>query len=313
MVDAQHYAAVVKASHEAAASLQGGANASYIPYLASVPSHLSGLTLVLTDGQVFSEGDSDYQFAIESISKVATLALALEQHGPAEVQKKIGADPTGMPFNSVTALELHDDRPQSPLVNAGAMATVSLIQADNAEDRWARILDMQSRLVGHPVELSEEVNHSEQTTNFHNRAIAWLLYSAGTLYTDPMETCDVYTRQCSTLISCRDLAVLGATLASGGINPLNRERVLQSTNVPHILAEMSMEGLYDSSGDWAYTVGLPGKSGVGGGVMAVMPGKGAIAGFSPPLDPIGNSVRGQQMVVAVAKALGWNLYQVPQG
>lgn len=311
MVDPTRYAAAVKAAYDTFASSDGGANASYIPYLASVPSNLVGLTLVLSDGQVFSQGDSDYRFAIESISKVATLALALEQHGPSLVQAKVGANPTGMPFNSVTALELHDDRPQSPLVNAGAMATVSLIQAKGAEDRWAQILGMQSRLVGHPVELSEEVNRSEQTTNFHNRAIAWLLYSAGTLYSDPMEACDVYTRQCSTLISCTDLAVFGATLASGGLNPLTGERVVQATNVPPILAEMTMEGLYDTSGDWAYTVGLPGKSGVGGGVLAVMPGQGAIAGFSPPLDPTGNSVRGQRMVAAVAQALGWNLYQVP--
>lgn len=312
MDDAARYGEAVKAAYDAFSKLEGGANASYIPYLASVPAHLVGLTLVFTDGQLFSQGDSDYRFAIESISKVATLALALEQHGPAVIQAKLGADPTGMPFNSVTALELHDDRPQSPLVNAGAMATVSLIQAESAEDRWARILAMQSSLVGHPVELSDEVNHSEQTTNFHNRAIAWLLYSAGTLYSDPMEACMVYTRQCSTLISCRDLAVFGATLASGGRNPLTGEQVLQAANVPPILAEMTMEGLYETSGDWAYTVGLPGKSGVGGGVVAVMPGKGAIAGFSPPLDPSGNSVRGQRMVAALAQALGWNLYRVPE-
>lgn len=311
MDDPANCSAALKASFESFSNAEGGVNASYIPYLASVPAHLVGLSLVLTDGQIFHLGDSDYRFPIESISKVATLALALEQHGPAIVQQKIGANPTGMPFNSVTALELHDDRPQSPLVNAGAMATVSLIQAENIEDRWAKILRMQSQLAGHPIELSEEVNQSEQSTNFHNRAIAWLLYSAGTLYSDPMEACDVYTRQCSTLISCTDLAVFGATLASGGVNPITQKRVIQSANVPHILAEMTMEGLYDTSGDWAYSVGLPGKSGVGGGIVAVMPGRGAIAGFSPPLDTTGNSVRGQLMVSALAKSLGWNLYRVP--
>jgi glutaminase len=159
--------------------------------------------------------------------------------------------------------------------------------------------------------LSDEVNRSEQTTNFHNRAIAWLLYSAGTMYCEPMQACDVYTRQCSTLITAVDLATMGATLAAGGVNPVTRERVLAAANVPPILAEMTMEGLYDSSGDWAYTVGLPGKSGVGGGLVAVMPGWGAIAGFSPPLDEVGNSVRAQAMVAQVARALGLNLYRVP--
>ena len=209
------------------------------------------------------------------------------------------------------ALELHGDKPLSPLVNAGAMATVSLVKAANAEERWSRILAMQSALANRQIAMSEDVNHSEQTTNFHNRAIAWLLYSAGTMYSDPMQACDVYTRQCSTLITALDLAVMGATLASGGINPLSKKRILTASNVPHILAEMAMEGLYDSSGDWAYSVGLPGKSGVGGGILAVAPGQLAIAAFSPPLDPVGNSVRGQLMVADVAKSLGLNVYRVP--
>ncbi|MCU0897054.1 MAG: glutaminase A [Burkholderiales bacterium] len=309
--DPSTLAAAVENAHALFHAAPGGANANYIPYLASVPSHLAGVALVTVDGKVYEKGDTRFEFAIESISKVCTLALALEQHGPDAVQKKIGADATGMPFNSVTALELHGDRPLSPLVNAGAISAVSFIAAKDAEDRWTQILAMQGKLAGRAIRLSDEVNRSEQTTNFHNRAIAWLLYSAGTLYSDPMAATDVYTRQCSTLITCADLAVMGATLASGGVNPLTRERVLAAANVPHILAEMTMEGLYDTSGDWAYTVGLPGKSGVGGGILAVMPGVGAIAAFSPPLDPAGNSVRGQLMVSHVAKTLGWNLYKVP--
>ncbi len=309
--DATKIQAAVTRAHASFATAKGGANASYIPYLASVPAHLAGLAVVTIDGQVFEVGDARFAFAIESLSKVFTLALALEDVGPGEVHEKIGADPTGLPFNSVTALTLHDGKPLSPLVNAGAMSTVSLVKGTGAEERWARILDMQSRLAGRQIALSEEVNRSEQTTNFHNRAIAWLLYSAGTMYSDAMEACDVYTRQCSTLITTVDLATMGATLASGGVNPATRARVLQASNVPHILAEMTMEGLYDASGDWAYTVGLPGKSGVGGGILAVMPGQMAIAGFSPPLDQVGNSVRGQLMVADVARTLGLNLYQVP--
>jgi glutaminase len=304
-------AAAVAAAHAQFRAAPGGVNASYIPYLASVPPNLAAVAVVTIEGGVFEQGDVRHEFPIESISKVCTLALALEDVGPEEVRAKIGADPTGLPFNSVMALELHKGKPLSPLVNAGAMSTVSLIKAADREARWARILDMQCRLAGRPIELSDEVNRSEQTTNFHNRAIAWLLYSAGTMYCEPMEATDVYTRQCSTLITCTDLATMGATLAAGGVNPRTGERVLTATNVPRILAEMTMEGLYDTSGDWAYTVGLPGKSGVGGGILAVVPGVMAIAGFSPPLDPVGNSVRGQKMVAAVARALGLSLYRVP--
>jgi glutaminase len=298
----------VDTAHAAAKGETGGENASYIPYLASVPSHLFGLAVVTVDGQVFSAGDAEYAFAIESISKVFTLALVMELIGPEALRAKVGADPTGLPFNSVMALELHGGKPLSPLVNAGAISTASLVPGDGADACWATILDAQSRFAGRAVALSDDVNRSEQTTNFHNRAIGWLLYSAGTCYSDPMRAVDVYTRQCSTLITATDLATMGATLAAGGVNPVTKQRVIATANVPHILAEMTMEGLYDASGDFAYTVGLPGKSGVGGGILAVAPGKLAIAGFSPPLDPVGNSVRAQQGVAAIAKALELNLY-----
>lgn len=304
-----HLQQVVINAYSQFSSLTGGENASYIPYLASVSDHLSAAVIVTVDGDVFSQGDSEYRFALESISKICTLALALEDVGPDEVKKKVGADPTGMPFNSVIALELHNGKPLSPLVNAGAMSTVSLIKASDRENRWLRILDMQQNLAGAPVELSNEVNQSEQTTNFHNRAIAWLLYSAGFMYCDPMEACDVYTRQCSTLFNTIELATLGATFAAGGINPRTKKRVLTKSNIPFILAEMTMEGLYGSSGDWAYEVGLPSKSGVGGGILAVVPGVMGIAAFAPPLDPAGNSVRGQKMVASIARQLGYNLYR----
>ena len=305
-------AAATSAAHAAALAVSGGANASYIPYLASVPSGLCGVAVATADGQVFTAGDADYLFAIESISKVFTLALAMELSGPAAIRSKVGASPTGLPFNSVMALELHSGKPLSPLVNAGAIATASLIPGDSADQCWQKILDCQSAFAGRQIELSAEVNTSEQTTNFHNRAIAWLLYSAGTCYSDPMRATDVYTRQCSTLITAADLAVMGATLAAGGINPVTKKRVISAANVPHILAEMTMEGLYTASGEWAYTVGLPGKSGVGGGILAVAPGKLAIAAFAPPLDAAGNSVRAAAAVAHVARSLGLNLY-VPAG
>ncbi|MCC2309729.1 glutaminase A [Cellulomonas chengniuliangii] len=310
-LDAQTIQAAVDAAHRDNVALQGGANASYIPYLASVDSSLFGVAVVTAEGEVYSAGDADFEFAIESISKVFTMARAMADVGPVEFHQKIGADPTGLPFNSVMALELHNDKPLSPLVNAGAMSSASLVKAADTEQRWQRILETQRAFAGREVQLSPEVNTSEQTTNFHNRAIAWLLYSGGAMYSDPMEACDVYTRQCSTLISVKDLATMGATIASGGVNPVTGERVVDAELVPHMLAEMTMEGLYTSSGDWAYTVGLPGKSGVGGGVLSVAPGKLAIAAFSPPLDPVGNSVRGMAAVGQVAQRLDLSLYKVP--
>jgi glutaminase len=291
--------------------IEGGKNADYIPVLASVPGNLAGIAVATCDGAVHEAGDSRYAFAIESISKLATLALVMEAIGPDAVRAKVGTDPTGLPFDSVIALELHHGRPMSPLVNAGAIATASLVSGNTPEARWARILDMQSRLAGRSLTLSDVVNRSEQATNFHNRAIAWLLFSAGTCYADPLETLDIYTRQCSTLITVADLAAIGATLANDGVNPATGKRVLTGANVRHILAEMMMEGLYTASGDFAYCVGLPGKSGVGGGILAVAPGRLAIAGFAPPLDEAGNSVRGIAAVTSIARALRLNLFQPP--
>lgn len=285
-----------------------GENASYIPFLASVPSELIGLAFVSVTGDVIKIQDADYKYAIESISKVLTLALALEQSGADAIHSKIGADPTGLPFNSVMALELHQGMPLTPLVNAGAMATVSMIKATDKEQRWNDILNFQSLLSNSIIALSDEVNQSEQTTNEHNRAIAYLLQSSGRMYSDPMEACEVYTRQCSTLINSVELATVGATLANGGVNPLSGKQLIKTENIPHILAEMVMEGLYDTSGDWAYDVGLPAKSGVGGGLLSIIPNVGAIAAFSPRLDVYGNSVRGQQMIKYVAKSMAWNLF-----
>ncbi len=309
MQDLKTIQSALDVAHKELGQVPGGANADYIPFLANIPSDLSAVAVVTVDGNTLSAGDIHYRFAIESISKICTLALALEDWGAEIVQQKIGANATGMPFNSVMALELHGGKPLSPLVNAGAIASASLVKAKNTEERWNRILDIQRKLGSPQIKLSEELNKSEQTTNFHNRAIAWLLYSAGYLYCDPMEACDVYTRQCSTLVTTVELATMGATLASGGINPVSKERVLSTDNTPRILADMTMEGLYDTSGDWAYTVGLPGKSGVGGGILAVVPGVMGIAAFSPPLDKVGNSVRGQKMVASVANTLGYNLYK----
>ena len=303
--------AVVDA-HEKQKNRRGGTNASYIPMLAKVPSNLFGVCVATVDGQIFTAGDAGYEFALESISKVFTLALVIEQRGPQEVLRKVGASPTGHPFNSVSALEMHNNKPMSPLVNAGAIATASLVDAIDVDDRWRQILQVQSDFAGRQVAISEEINASEQSSNFHNRAIAWLLRDGGSIYCDPMEACDIYTRQCSTLVSTVDLAVMGATLASGGSNPLTGKLVIARENVPHVLAQMTMEGVYTRSGDWAYNVGLPAKSGVGGGLVAVVPGQLAIAAFSPPLDQVGNSVRAQAAVAQIAHTLELGLFNVPR-
>ncbi|QUR66761.1 glutaminase A [Mycobacterium spongiae] len=302
--------AVVDA-HKKHKSKRGGKNASYIPILGQVPSKLFGVCVATVDGQIFTAGDARYEFALESISKVFTLGLVIEQRGPEQFRGKVGVDPTGHPFNSVLALELHNDKPMSPLVNAGAISTISLVEAIDAEDRWRQILGVQGDFAGRPISMSEAINASEQATNFRNRAIAWLLRDGGYIYCDPMEACDIYTRQCSTLVTTVDLAVMGATLANGGSNPLTGTKVIARANVAHVLAQMAMEGVYTRSGDWAYTVGLPAKSGVGGGLVAVAPGQLAIAAFSPPLDEAGNSVRAQAAVAQIAHTLQLGLFNVP--
>ncbi|MCD9503614.1 glutaminase A [Photobacterium phosphoreum] len=305
-------AVVMQQALDEAKTNMDGENASYIPFLASVPSELTGLAFVSVTGEVIQLQDANYKFAIESISKIMTLGLVLEQSGADALHTKVGAEPTGMPFNSVLALELHQGKPLTPLVNAGAMATVSLVKATDKEQRWQQILNFQSLLANSNIVLSDEVNQSEQTTNTHNRAIALLLESSGRMYSEPLEACDVYTRQCSTLFNAVDLATVGATLANGGKNPCSGKQLIQTQNIPHILAEMAMEGLYDTSGDWAYDVGLPGKSGVGGGLLTVIPNIGALAAFSPRLDQFGNSIRGQQMIKHVTQAMAWNLFSSKQ-
>lgn len=309
IIDTKKLEAVLKQAHSAAESDQSGANASYIPALAKVPSNLFGLTAVTADGTVIETGDSSYPFAIESISKVFSMALVMEAVGAQEMLKKVGADPTGLPFNSVMALELHRGKPLSPLVNAGAMATVSLLPAASADEKWQKILDGYSQFAGHRLEVMDAVYTSETATNSHNKGIAWLMSSYGTLYDDPDTTCDIYTRQCSIAITCKDLAVMGSTLANGGVNPITGKAVINPEFLPHIFAEMTMEGLYGASGDFAYTVGLPGKSGVGGGLLAVVPGQLALSAFSPRIDPIGNSVRGQKAIRFISDALDLSLYR----
>lgn len=304
-------AALQKAVDDAHAKYKdekGGANASYIPYLAKVPSNLFGVVIVTVDGKIYKAGDTDYAFAIESVSKPFTASLVMNESGPETIVQKIGVEPTGMPFNSVIAIELEPNRSVNPFVNAGAMAAVSLVKAGSPQEKWDKILAQYSKFAGEKLAMSEEVYQSEASCNQHNRGIAELLFSYNRLYADPLETCDVYTKQCSVLVTAKQLAVMGATIANGGVNPITKERCLEESSVPKLLAVMMMAGFYDESGRWAWKSGLPSKTGVGGGIVSIVPGKMAVVGFSPPLDTAGNSVRGASAIHQVVADLNLNLF-----
>jgi glutaminase len=215
---------------------------------------------------------------------------------------------TGMPFNSVMAIELNERRVCNPMANAGAIATTSLIPGTTAEEKWAFIVDGLSRFAGRPLELDEDVYASESATNLRNQGIAHLVDSYDRLYFDPDESTDVYTRQCSLRVTAEDLAVMGSTLADGGVNPRTGARVIDDENCPRVLAVMATAGMYERSGDWLYSIGLPGKSGVSGGMVTVAPGKGGLGSYSPPLDEAGNSVRGKLLTSYVSQRLGLNLF-----
>ncbi len=290
---------------------KSGANANYIPFLANIPSELFGIAVMTTDGKVYKAGDADYVFGIESISKAFVLAQAMQAVGPDFIADSIGVGATGMPFNSVMAIEMEGDGPVSPIVNAGAMATNSLIKGTSREDQFAKILAYMSSLANRDLTVIDELYKSEAATNQHNRAIAMLLDAYGHMWADPIDACDSYTRQCSIGVSAEDLANMGAVLANGGVHPVSGKRLLKAEYVPKVLAVMGMEGLYEATGVWMYRVGLPSKSGVGGGIVAVVPGKMAIAAFSPPVDAVGNSVRAQKAIEYIAGQLGANVYKAP--
>jgi glutaminase len=285
-----------------------GKNADYIPYLASVPSQLFGVVIVTADGKVYSAGDVGYAFSIQSCSKVFTMCQVMEESGVDAVFKKIGVEPTGLPFNSVVALGMFGNKAVNPLVNCGAMASVSLVKASSADERWQKILAYQSKFAGEQLKLIDEVYKSEAATNWRNRGMAHILYNNENLFCDPLEACDVYTKQCSIGVTAKQLAVMGATLANGGVNPITKERLITSSYVPRVLAVMMMAGFYDESGAWAYNAGLPAKTGVGGGIFAVVPGKMAIVGFSPPVNTAGNSVRATLAIDYIVKELDIDIF-----
>lgn len=300
--------AEINAAHARFAPIADGVVADYIPALARVPAGLFGLCVAGVNGAVHAVGDADHEFSIQSISKPFVFALVCQALGGQIARARVGVNATGLPFNSVMAIELNAERTMNPMVNAGAIATTSLAPGATAEAKWRFVQQGLSRFAGRELTLDQEVYESEAATNQRNQGIARLLQAYGRLYCDPAEAVDVYTRQCALRISCRDLAVMGATLADGGVNPLTRERVLDADRCQRVLAVMATAGLYEQSGDWLYEVGLPGKSGVGGGIVTVAPGKGSLGTFAPPLDAAGNSVRGQLATKYLSEALGMNLF-----
>ena len=291
-------------------NLTGGKNANYIPYLANIDSNLFGLSLTLMDGTCINIGDTEYKFGIESVSKVPTAILAMEQHTPEGVLEKIGADATGLPFNSIFALLLENDHPSTPLVNAGAISACSMVAPQgDSKDKWKAITDNITELCGSAPQLLDELYESETATNFNNHAIAWLLKNYNRIYDDVDMSLDLYTRQCSLGITSSQLAIMGATVANNGLNPVTGKQVFNKEIAPKITSMIATVGFYQHTGDWLFTSGIPAKTGVGGGVMGVMPGLFGIAAFAPPLDDAGNSVKAQAAIKAFMKKLELGIFQ----
>ncbi|GAA2467298.1 glutaminase A [Terrabacter carboxydivorans] len=267
-------------------------------------------------GRAFEVGDVGVRFSVQSVSKPFVLALVVEAVGADRARNLLGANATGLPFNSVMAIELHDHRTMNPMVNAGAIATTSLApeiagtgRPDTTTDAaWDVVVDWLSAFAGRRLTVDDEVYACESATNLRNRGIAHLLHSYGRLHCDPDVATDLYTRQCSVSVDVHDLAVMAATLADGGVNPLTGRRVVSDRTCAHVLAVMATAGLYELSGDWLWEVGLPGKSGVSGAVVTVAPGKGGLAVWSPPLDDAGNSVRGQLITRSLSRSMGLNVF-----
>lgn len=302
------YAKLIEQAHQKYKSNNDGKVADYIPALASYSPNNFAITVATVDGKIYQVGDVNKPFPMESLSKVFTMALAMEQHGPQVVLDKLGANATGMPFNSGLAVELTKGAPENPLVNAGAMSTVSLIEAKDKTDRWNKILNNLNVWADAKLTVNEPVFKSEMETNQHNQALAKLMESYSSFYGNTEEAVEIYTRQCSVDITVEQLAKMGAVLANKGKSPFNGKQLLNERYVPQVLAEMAIAGLYDGSGKWLYSVGIPAKSGVGGGMVAVVPGKYAIAVYSPPLDEAGNSVRAQRTIEYVADATQANVF-----
>lgn len=286
-----------------------GKNADYIPYLANIDKNLFGISICLLDGKTITLGDYDYRFGIESVSKVHTAILALRQYGAQKLLEMIGADATGLPFNSIMAILLEKDHPSTPLVNAGAITACSMVQPiGDADKKWDAIVQNITELCGSAPQLIDELYKSESATNFNNHSIAWLLKNYNRIYDDPDMSLDLYTRQCSLGITAQQLSVAAATVANKGMNPLTKKQVFDAELSPKITSLVATVGFYEHTGDWLYTSGIPAKTGVGGGVMGIMPGLFGISAFAPPIDSAGNSVKAQLAIKYIMNKLGLSIF-----
>jgi glutaminase len=293
--------------HRSLKDYREGEVASYIPELLRADPDWFGITIATVDGHVYQVGDTQQPFTIQSISKAFVYGLALEANGLDKMAARVDVEPSGEAFNSIS-LRPDTGRPLNPMINAGAIATAAMVDGDDCETKIERILECFARYTGHPLEIDEEVFQSEKETGHRNRAIAHLLRGFGILDDPPEGILDVYFQQCSINVTCRDLAVMGACLANNGVNPVTAVRTLKTEYVPKVLSVMGTCGMYDYSGNWVYTVGMPAKSGVGGGIVAVLPGQLGLAVFSPRLDERGNSARGIKVCEQISADFGLHLY-----
>jgi len=301
----------LSALHARFRALADGEVATYIPELARANPGWFGISLATADGHVYEVGDTRQPFTIQSISKPFVYGLALEDRGKPAVLARVGVEPTGDAFNEIS-LESTTGRPRNPMINAGAITSTSLVAGHSLEDRWERILALFSVYAGRRLRLDETVYRSESDTGHRNRAISHMLRNFGIIEHDPEPDLDLYFRQCSIEVTARDLSVMGATLANGGTNPITRERALRPSNVDEVLSVMTTCGMYDYAGEWVYRVGLPAKSGVAGGILAVLPGQLALGVFSPPLDARGNSVRGVAVCESISEELELHFLRAPR-
>lgn len=282
--------------------------ADYIPELAAADPAQFGICIADVDGGIHVAGEAEVEFTIQSISKAFVYALVCNEFGHADVGRLVGVNNTGMSFNSVMAIELNDGHPMNPMVNAGAIATTALMPGETHAEKWENVRTGLSEFAGRQLAMDGDVYRSEAETNTRNEAIAKLLKSYGRITGDSTGIVDIYTRQCSLRVSAKDLAIMGATLADGGVNPVTKQRVVSPIVCRDTLAVLAASGLYERSGEWMFEIGLPGKSGVSGGIVTVAPGKGALGTFSPRLDSAGNSVRGQKATAFLSRSLGLNIF-----
>ncbi|HEY7466617.1 MAG TPA: glutaminase A [Dehalococcoidia bacterium] len=304
---AENVISLVDQAYEQFRTNHDGETSRVYPALMRVPADQFGICVVSVSGNVYAAGDADTEFTIMSVSKPFVFALVCDRIGVDEIREMVGANATGRTFNSLAAIEASPDGRTNPMVNAGAIATTSLTPGSTLDEKWRFIQQGLSRFAGRALSLNEDVYASASATNHRNQSIAQLLRSYGRIYMEPAPATDLYTRQCSLSLTARDLAVMGATLAGGGVNPMTKERVVSPIICHHTLAVMLTAGLYETSGDWLYDIGLPGKSGIGGGIVTVSPGKGGLGTFAPRLDEAGNSVKGQLVAKHLSQNLGFNL------